>query len=98
MNIQHLPDVLINMIFLYLQSPEAKIIKDEINIYEKDHNQSYTNIVNFYYIKDILSFSDYYFDKIREPFDYKSWHIDYTRINSIEYKYKYSNLLIFKNI
>ena len=72
MNVQHLPDVIINMIFLYLQSTEAKLIKDVYNIYEKDHNYYYTRQTGFYYIKNILSFSDYYFDKYQNPDDYDS--------------------------
>jgi hypothetical protein len=81
MNMQDLPNEIIKMIFLYLQSPEAKLIKDELNIYEKDHNQSYTKIVKFYYIKNIISFSDYYFDKLREPHEYLSTYHDITKYN-----------------
>lgn len=73
MNVQHLPDEIIKMIFLYLQSPEAKMIKDEIKIYETDHNDYYTKIAGYYLVKNIISFSDYYFDKVREPFDYYSY-------------------------
>lgn len=79
MNVQRLPDVIINMIFLYLESPEARMIKDELKIYETDHNYFYTKRSGYYYIKSIFSFSVYYFDKFREPFDYDSYHTHYDR-------------------
>ena len=85
MNIQYLPDVLINMIFLYLQSPEAKLIKDEIQIYENDHNPYYSKRARYYYVKNFMSFSNYYFDKLYEPFDYESWHREYASKNGIKY-------------
>lgn len=72
MNVQHLPDVIINKIFLYLETPEARIIKNELKNYETDHNEHYTKITGYYYIKNIISFSDYYFDKVREPFEYET--------------------------
>lgn len=75
MNVYQLPDEIMNMIFLYLQSPEARMIKDELKIYETDHNDHYTKIAGYYLVKSIISFSDYYFDKIREPFDYDSYHV-----------------------
>jgi hypothetical protein len=74
MNVYKLPDEIIRMIFLYLQSPEAKMIKDQIKNYETDHNDHYTKITGYYLVKSIISFSDYYFDRIREPFDYDSYH------------------------
>jgi hypothetical protein len=72
MNVQRLPDVIINMIFLYLQSPEAKLIKNELKIYETDHNYYHTKSAGLYYIRNILSFSCYYFDKFQDPFEYES--------------------------
>jgi PHD/YefM family antitoxin component YafN of YafNO toxin-antitoxin module len=44
MNVYQLPDEIMRMIFLYLQSPEAKMIKDQVKkdqvkIYETDHNE-----------------------------------------------------------
>ncbi len=77
MNVYQLPDEIMNMIFLYLQSPEAKMIKDELKIYYIDHNDHYTKITGYYYIKNIISFSDYYFDKVREPFEYESYQTKY---------------------
>jgi hypothetical protein len=61
-----LPIEIVNKIFLYLQSPVAKIIKDEIEIYEEDHNWEYTKIYRYYLIKNIMSFDNYYFDKVFE--------------------------------
>jgi hypothetical protein len=77
MKVYQLPDVIMNMIFLYLQSPEAKMIKDELRIYATDHNDHYTKISGYYYVKNIISFSDYYFDKVREPFEYESYQTKY---------------------
>jgi len=84
MNVQRLPDEIIRMIFLYLQSSEAKMIKDQVKIYETDHNDHYTKITGYYLIKSIISFSDYYFDKIRDPFDYESCYVKYSR-STVEY-------------
>jgi hypothetical protein len=84
MNVQHLPDEIIRMIFLYLQSPEAKMIKNEVKIYETDHSDRITRRAKFYFIKNIYSFSDYYFDKIRDPFDYESCYVKYAR-SRVEY-------------
>ena len=71
--IRNLPDELIRMIFLYLENPEARLIKDEFAVYQTDHNYYYTVTTGYYLIKNIFSFSDYYFDKIREPYEYKSF-------------------------
>jgi len=68
-----LPIEIVNKIFLYLQSPVAKIIKDEIEIYEEDHNWEYTKIYRYYLIKNIMSFDNYYFDKRLDPDLYKSF-------------------------
>lgn len=77
MKIQRLPDEIIDKIFLYLQSPDATIIKKELKIYATDHNDHYTKIAGYYYVKNIISFSDYYFDKVREPFEYESCQTKY---------------------
>ena len=68
-----LPIEIVNKILLYLQSPIAKIIKDEIEIYEEDHNWEYTKIYRYYLIKNIMSFDNYYFDKRLDPDLYKSY-------------------------
>ncbi len=73
MNINQLPDELCNMIFLYLENPEARLIKNEFAIYQTDHNYYYTKRSGHYYVKNIMSFSDYYFDKIQDPFEYISF-------------------------
>jgi hypothetical protein len=85
MNVQYLPDEIINKIFLYLETPEAKMIKDELKIYETDHNDHYTKIAGYYYVKNIISFSDYYFDKAREPFEYESWNEEYAKTALLKY-------------
>ena len=85
MNVYQLPYEIMNMIFLYLQSPEARMIKDEFKIYETDHNDHYTKITGYYLVKSIISFSDYYFDKRREPFEYESCYVKYAR-STVEYK------------
>ena len=76
MNLSSLPDIIINKIFLYLQNPEAKLIKDRVEVYEKDHNWGLTKYYRMYYIKNILSFSEYYFDYKNEPHEYDSYHIN----------------------
>jgi hypothetical protein len=77
-----LPNEIIAIIFQYLQCPLAKIIKDEINSYENDYKTSERNynsyfirIHNIYYVKNSYSFSHYYFDKLKEPYDYKSYQL-----------------------
>lgn len=74
MNLSTLPNDIIKMIFLYLQNPEAKLIKDRLNIYEIDHNWHLTKSYKRYYIKNILSFSEYYFDYLMDPYDYISYY------------------------
>jgi hypothetical protein len=74
MNLNILPKDLVSKIFLYLQCPVSKLIKNEVEIYENDHNYMFTKIYRTYYIKNILTFSDYYFDKYNDPFEYESNH------------------------
>lgn len=69
-----LPDEIVRMIFLYLQSPEAKMISDELNIYEQDHNYYITNQTGYYLVKSVMSFSNYCFDRFNNPFDYDSYY------------------------
>lgn len=69
----NLPIDILRKILLYLQCPVSKLIKDEINIYEEDHNWVYTKMYRMYYIKNIMPFYDYYFDKKLDPYDYKSY-------------------------
>jgi hypothetical protein len=83
LNISQLPDELIRMIFLYLQAPEAKIIRDEINLYNTDHSDYITRTTGYYFIKDVISFKYYYFDKSILPFEYKStYETNYSRLNN----------------
>jgi len=71
-----LPNEIICKILLYLQCPIAKLIKDEIEIYEEDHNIDYTKMYKKYYIKNILPFYWYYFDKRDNPTEYESYLIN----------------------
>jgi len=74
MDLTILPKDIINCIFLYLRCPVGKLIKDEVEIYEIDHNWVYTKMRRCYYIKNIMPFSYYYFDKLQDPFDYDSYN------------------------
>lgn len=75
MDLTILPNDLIYKILLYLQCPLAKIMKREIRIYEKDHNIEFYNIQNYYYVRNTMSFSSYYFDKLRCPHFYNSYYV-----------------------
>lgn len=73
-----LPDEIINVIFQYIEPKrEAMILKCEISNYEMDHNDCYTKKSGQYLIKNILSFSEYYFDKLMEPFLYDTYNEAY---------------------
>jgi hypothetical protein len=74
MSFSKLPIEIVSKILLYLQSPVAKLIKDEIEIYEEDHHWEYTKMYKMYYIKNIMPFYCYYFDKRDDPYDYDSYH------------------------
>jgi hypothetical protein len=81
--ISQLPDELIRMIFLYLQSPEAKMIRDEINLYNTDHSDWITRRTGYYLVKSVLPFNNYYFDKFILPYEYKStYETNYSRLNN----------------
>ena len=71
--LSNLPMEIVGKIFLYLQCPLAKLIKNEIETYENDHNWEYTQIYKKYYIKNILPFYCYYFDKKSDPYYYESY-------------------------
>ena len=77
MMINRLPTEIMNMIFLYLENPEAKLIKNEIKYYEKDHNWLGTKQTGFYLVKSFMSFSEYYFDVKNYPYDYDSYYEKY---------------------
>lgn len=74
MMIYRLPIEIMNMIFLYLQNPEAKLIKNEIKFYEKDHCQFYTKQTGLYLVKSFMTFSDYYFDVKINSYEYDSYY------------------------
>lgn len=73
MSFSRLPIEIVSKVLLYLQTPVAKLIKDEIEIYEEDHNMDYTRIYKKYYIKNIMPFYCYYFDKRFDPSEYNSY-------------------------
>lgn len=70
--INRLPTEIMNMIFLYLQSPEAKLIANEINYYETDHSYIGLRTTGYYLVKSYMSFSQYYFDVKYDPYEYDS--------------------------
>ena len=72
MNVNKLPIEIINMIFLYLENPEARVIKNEINIYLHDHNPYYTQKTGLYLVKSYMTFSEYYFDVKNHLYAYDS--------------------------
>ena len=90
-----LPIELLNKILLYLQCPIAKLIKNEIETYEIDHNWGYTKMYKYYYIKNIMTFYEYYFDKIFEPYDYESYTKTYKYITCPECRY--NNVFVNNN-
>ena len=71
--LSNLPIEIVRKIFLYMRCPVAEVIKNEIEIYEDDHNWEYTKIYKMYYIKNILPFYCYYFDKKVDPYYYESY-------------------------
>ena len=72
LSMKFLPKELVSYILLYLQCPLAKMIKNEIKIYENDHNYDITRIYGVWYVQSVMSFSYYYFDKLESPDDYDS--------------------------
>jgi len=69
-----LPKEIVSKILLYLECPIANLIKNEIKVYELDHNYYFTKVYKMYYISNILSFNDYYFDKLTDPQEYESFN------------------------
>lgn len=72
MNIASLPDELISKIFLYLKSPEAELITNELEIYRTDHSDFHTYYTRFYLVSSFMSFSEYYFNRLQNPYDFDS--------------------------
>jgi len=78
MNITRLPAEIVSIIFLYLQNPEAKLIADEINFYEKDkyYEKYYMPFCPnqegpLHTIKNYMSFSKYFLHLRRKPSEYR---------------------------
>jgi|688.fasta_scaffold239119_2 hypothetical protein len=83
LNVSQLPDELMRMIFLYLQAPEAKMIRDQINLYNTDHSDYITKRTGYYLVKSVLSFKQYYYDKLLEPYEYQStYETSYIHLNN----------------
>ena len=81
MDINQLPKELQRLIVSFLTYPQihtAKLIKNEINYYNKDHNWPLTKMYGKYYVCNILSFSVYYFDFMYDPFDYQRYYSNYS--------------------
>lgn len=86
-----LPDEIVRMIFLYLQNPEAKLISDEVKIYAQAHNYYVTKRSGYYLVKSVMSFSDYYFDRLREPYEYDILYTYPQHIHKVKYHIGYIN-------
>jgi hypothetical protein len=72
MNLSCLPTDITSKIFTYISSPVADIIRMELFIYENDHNHDMPRSCRMYLVKNIMSFSDYYFDKLQDEYSYDS--------------------------
>jgi len=83
MDLNLLPKEIMSKILLYLECPIAKLIKNEIKYYEEDHNWGLTKTYRMYYVKNIFDFSNYYFDRLYEPYEYSSY---FERKNDEYYK------------
>lgn len=73
-NIIYIPIDLDNHIllsFANIVSPSSACIRRVINVYNQDHHWEETKIYKRYYIKDIMSFSSYYFATRDEPYNFK---------------------------
>jgi len=73
--ISNLPKELGINILEYIKYPYPKIvthylIKEELYMYTIDHNLYHSRLTKKYFIRDILSFSKYYFDKYKNPQGY----------------------------
>jgi hypothetical protein len=60
----------------YYEVPAYLAIKDEIQTYYLDHNWEFAKMCPFYYVHNYMSFTRYYFDKMKEPYGYISYNKD----------------------
>ena len=74
---RYLPEEIVNKICLYISNPHAKLIRDEIKIYKTDHSYYHSKYNGSYYIRHILPFKEYYFDKLTDPSEYVSYEYYY---------------------
>ena len=75
--INKLPPELRRLIGSYIEYPEVPtccLIKEVIHLYHIDHSWSHTKRTKIYSIDLQLSFSEYYFDIINNPWNYESSH------------------------
>ena len=70
-----LPSELWMKIFLFLENPTAKMIKNEISYYLTDHNWDLTKMYKMYYVHSFMDFDVYYFDRLSDPIPYNSYRI-----------------------
>lgn len=76
LHLQMIPNEIQMKIFSYLQTPVAKLIQDEYDVYEND---SYTDFYTEYgspcnlTSSECISFSDYYFEKLYDPHSFNSY-------------------------
>jgi hypothetical protein len=76
MDLHKLPSDLLRNILSYVEYPETpscKVMKEEHNIYNLDHNWIYTKQAGYFYVHNFMSFPDYYFDKRNDPYEYHSY-------------------------
>lgn len=78
MNLDNLPKEILSKILLYLECPVSKLIKNEIYYYNEDHNWELSKSYRMYYVKNIMDFSVYYFDRLYDPESFSSY---YQRLN-----------------
>jgi hypothetical protein len=86
--IHRLPDEIKSIIFYFIpRCGTAKIIKYVIDIYEKDHNYDLTKMYKMYYVKNIMSFSQYIHDNryYSEFYDYGSKYYNDIKMIKIYY-------------
>jgi hypothetical protein len=78
----YLPPELIRHIlsFAPITSPSSVCIKRLINIYEIDHNWYLTKKARMYYVKNIISFSQYYWYSREEPDDFELGPFEYDKL------------------
>jgi hypothetical protein len=79
--IKKLPNDICCIILKYVGYPRDPIyylIKEELSMYNIDHSIYHSMLTKKYFIQDILLFSEYYFDKFKNPAGYlRKWEDPY---------------------